>query len=723
MSRPTAAIVIALVASLVIAALIPRPEVQRFKTPQCRANKLQPHRPPTATQPPNWAPPAPSQRLAEISGKITGTPGAEVGPLLSLDETQLAAWQEFTFSGGEVGFQSPVLNADLGDATTVRLELVPGNTVHVELTASFDAKIDRRQRGLRTMAFQLDGAEANEVTVLEGPLSEVVGGNWDDDRYPHRTLKRFELRVPNATEREGMKLKRLEILGPTAAYAGTVAGQRTLEVDGVLRPGWFVHGGAAVDLDVDAGAGTLSTYVAALGDVTGTLTVGEDRLELEPGADWSHHALPVAGGRVRFEAEGDGVLLIGAPQIQPPRSENTPNIIVVLADTLRADHLGAWGNGAGVSPNIDALADEGATFGLAQSTAAWTKPAIPTLMTGIWATTHQVGTRSYTDRLPSTVPTLQSTLSAQGWRTGNFSASPLGSTLTGLEVGFDVATAPRHWAGEGGALGHASLAALTDEMLSWWDDSEGPVFAYLHAMEVHAWRRGPYKGAPKAVRTSYDRAILDLDTKMGALRDALEERGELDRTLIVFTSDHGESFGDHGEKDHGTALTQSQIHIPLIFWAKDLPASWSNAPVGLADVAPTILDLAGVPPLEEADGSTLKTAMYTGDVVHSFVPSARERFVWRYMDAPIYAVTMANQMKYVRQEGGYTWWFDLNDDLCEAETSQWPAWFAERALDKWLEDQHRARKAFAERHPQVGSGLRADDVRMLEEMGYLGGEP
>lgn len=723
MSRKPAIAVILLILALTVASLVPRGEVTSFQTPQCRASQLIEVRTPFSPQLPKWRPPETlPTRLASRPGTIHGAAPEPSPPLLEFKSSQLAGWRPSTFSGGEIGWRSPVIEVDLSTASSMRITLVPGNAVHLELTTSFEPELDRRQRGLRTMAFQLDGTTPDTPITLEVPVNELVGGNWDDDRHPGRRLRRLELRVPNAYEAEGLVFSHIEILGSDAPYAGQSAGQRTLEADGVLRPGWFVRGGASVTLDDEVGAGQLTVYLAAVGEVRATLQVGDKQLAFAPGESWSPHRIDVDGGKITLSAEGDGIVLFGNPMLQiQDAAEQSPNILVVLADTLRADHLGAWGARTVISPNIDALADEGSTFGLAQSTASWTKPAIPTLMTGIWATTHQVGAHSYADRLPPSVPTLQGVLASQGWRTGSFSASPLGSTLSGLERGFDVAVAPRHWAGQGGALGHASLDDLSVALFDWWDDGTGPVFAYLHAMEVHAWRRGPYKRRPNNPHTSYELAIADFDAKMARLRSELESRGELDNTLIVLTSDHGEAFGDHGESDHGTSLYQSQIHIPLVFWAEQLPSSWSADPVSLADIAPTILDLVGANALSEADGASLVPAIRTGEAVHDFVPSARERFVWRYTDEPIYAITTASRMKWVNKVGGYSHFFDLNADLCEAKTTTWPSRFARQTLEAWVQDQKTAREAFAKRHPAELHDVRADDVRMLEEMGYLDG--
>ncbi|TNE83972.1 MAG: hypothetical protein EP330_30865 [Deltaproteobacteria bacterium] len=717
MTRPATIAVVLVVAALTAVSLVPRPEVERFNTPACQASSLREARAPIGEMP-DWSPPESTiQRLWQVDGTVRGPAPTSLTPIFSQSREELADWHKFVFSGGEVGWMSPVVQANLEGADTLRLTLVPGNARKVELTTAFAREIDRRQRGLRTMSFALDGEDPEGTVVLDGPLSEVLGGNWDDERFPDRSLRRLEMRVDSEAEAEGLQLVRLDILGREAAFVGRAAGREVLEVDGALRPGWFVRGGATVELDAEAVAGHFRASIAAIGDTVLTVHIGDQAHRLEPGETWAAlDAIPTAGGKVRLTAEGDGIALLGSPRIEPSAPSDAPNVIVLLVDTLRADHLGAWGSRLGVSANLDALADQGASFGLAQSTASWTKPAIPTLMTGIWATTHQVGARSYTDLLPPTVPTLQGQLGAAGWRTGSFAASPLGSTLTGLERDFDLALPPRHWRGKTGLLGHPSLTLLSDALFAWWDEGDGPVFAYLHAMEVHAWRRALYQ--PHDGRKSYELALEDLDAKVGELRKRLEERGELDNTLIVITADHGESFGDHGVKDHGTSLFQSQVHVPLIFWAADIPASWSSDPVGLADVAPTILDLVGVPPLDEADGASLVPAIARGERVHDWVPTARERFVWRYLDPPIYAITTASHTKLI-DDGGERRFFDLGADLCEAETSAWPRWGVDGILDTWLTEQRAARESFAERHPDAMHAVRADDVRMLEEMGYL----
>ena len=198
-----------------------------------------------------------------------------------------------------------------------------------------------------------------------------------------------------------------------------------------------------------------------------------ERLDEDSSADHpscpSYRHIAERGG-ARFRQDGSGTGLFGNPRIiQSQSGQRAKDVLVYLIDTLRADRLGAGGGPApGVSPTMDRLAREGAWLDLVLSSSPWTKPAIATLMSGILPTTHRVGAGTYTDRMPGTVALVQERFRAAGWRTGSFSASPLGSTLSALERGFDAAYPPRHWMASGNlkiTFGH--LRASSPSMVSY----------------------------------------------------------------------------------------------------------------------------------------------------------------------------------------------------------------------------------------------------------------
>jgi arylsulfatase A-like enzyme len=194
--------------------------------------------------------------------------------------------------------------------------------------------------------------------------------------------------------------------------------------------------------------------------------------------------------------------------------------------------------------------------------------------------------------------------------------------------------------------------------------------------------------------------------------------------VLVLTSDHGESWGDHGLPSHGFGLYQSQIHIPLIFWKSGdgaLGSAKVTTPVSLSDLAPSLLEGFGLPPLEESDGVSLVPGLAGGELARGPVLSALLRFVWA-PDAPRqYAVTTPEQRVSIRPEGGRERSYDLVVDPRELRPLARPDPAAARALDGMLARQAQRAAAFDARHgPVVPGPVTAEDSARLRALGYLG---
>jgi arylsulfatase A-like enzyme len=613
--------------------------------------------------------------------------------------------------------------------------LHPGEVRRLAVVPSTQPRVDHRTRAHRVLEFTLDEpADPEERVVVTAALDTVLTENWSDYTRERRGLQRLEVSLP-ADKASTAHLEEITIEGPGARFAAAAAGIRTVDRAGVLHPAWYVHGERRVRIGVDVPEGhpELRWYDAGEGATSREVWLhaagGRHPLGADAGhgEEWGHRTASLArwaGTRVEVElsATGQGVGLFGALRIvQPADRASVPNVVLYMIDTLRADHLGAWGSAVpGVSPNMDRLAAEGTQFGFAITSSPWTKPAIPTLLAGVWATTHRVGATTYADLVPTTVPLLQERFRDAGWRTGSFSSSPLGSTLSALERGFDTALPPGHWRGRLGPLGHVTAGQLHDALMDWAaEEPDQPFFAYVHTLEVHGWRREVYRQPPEA-HSPYDFAVRDADDHLGGLLAALEAQGLLDDTLVVLLSDHGESFGDHGVKGHGTSLYHSQLHIPLLFWAPgDLPAMTVTDPVGIADVAPTLLDLFDLEPLPETDGHSL-VPYFDGSAepVHQWVPAARLRYVWQPADPQIFAMIDGDKQKLVREKAA-EWPFDLAADPCEARTTGRISLTLRERLDEWLAAEAGAADAFHRAHGARTGAVDAADVEELKALGYL----
>jgi arylsulfatase A-like enzyme len=684
----------------------------------------------------SWTAPAPAPiRLVALSGAVQGDAPEAAGTLARWTEAEVAGWER-SEGAGRMRIASPPLVPGLKGATRLRIALRAPGLRQLEVVPSPTTVIDPRVRAFRTLYFSLDAAqEPDAPIVITADIETVLAENWADDRRPEPVLARIEIGVPAAMA-DRVRIEDVRIEGPTAHFGAAAAGTLAAELRDVIHPAWFVHGDRSVRIAtrVPDGAPVLAWYDGSVGGGPRSVAVraGDDVEELArsdgPGRAWTRQEVSLArwAGRaveIELRSGAPGVGLFGAPRIVPAIAPaRTPNVILYLVDTLRADHLGAYGSDApGVSPHFDRLATEGTLFGVAISSSAWTKPAIPTLMTGLAPTTHRVGASTYADRLPQAVPLLQERFRDAGWRTGSFSASPLGSTLSGLERGFDTAMLPGHWRYNLGELPHASAHQLQEALFAWQaEEPEAPFFAYVHTMEVHSWREPRYRKAPPGQKP-YDFAVQDADARFGELLAGLEARGLSRDTLIVVVSDHGESFGDHGVRDHGTSLYQSQIHIPLLFWAGGaLPALTVDDVVGLADVAPTLLDLFGLAPLPAAEGISLEP-YFAGatEPVHESVPAERIRYVWEPGAPEIHAIVRQDKKKLIRKAEDEQA-FDLASDACESQTLGRVPVDLRTRLDAWLASQVEAAARFARAYGvTAGAAVDAEDVELLKSLGYV----
>lgn len=665
--------------------------------------------------------------LALTSPTIDASFAPDGDVLLALDAADIRAWSEGRGRKGHRARTSPLL--DVSDPWRLKAVVRPNGArqVTLDMTSAEDFVPQDAQR--RRVEIPLARGAPPDVPVvididahaLLFGLQSGAGASTD------RTLRR--IRQPLRRGGPNPIMDALWIEGASAAFSDAAVGQQPVNLDGSIRDAWFVHAGVSAAFPVSIPEDAVLTLATGqIGEATLSVRVDGVAVPLAPpAAGWTPQRVDLSAWAgqdvsIALSARGEGIGLFGHPEVvsRSPREAQVPNVIVYLIDTLRADHLNAWGNPSdAVSPTVDRLVSEGVVFWSTVSASSWTKPAIPTVMSGLYPTTHQVGLRGVTDRLPEAVPTIQQALRDAGYRTASFSASPLGSTLSGLEVGFDLALTPDHWSGRFGPLGHPDAAQLRDALEGWVaEDPERPFFAYLHSLEAHEWRQPMYEDPPDGL-TPYERAIQDADEKLGALVQVLASRE--DETLLVVLSDHGESFGDHGAGGHGTSLYHSQIHVPLVFWANQaLPTAAIRDPVSLADVPNTILDLIGVP-LLDADGVSLK-AYFHGEQrtpIREGVPSHQIRTLWQPEGARWDAWVTADLRKALWVRGKRARMFDLDADLCERKTAPDNVDGAFEVLSDHLRAARTRSAAFDERYAPAAGALQGEEVERLKAMGYL----
>jgi arylsulfatase A-like enzyme len=316
-----------------------------------------------------------------------------------------------------------------------------------------------------------------------------------------------------------------------------------------------------------------------------------------------------------------------------------PSIVLVTIDTLRADHLGCYGYGRPVSPRIDALARESTLFEQARTTLPRTTQSVASILTGRLPKSH--GARGLFARLPETNTTLAEILKRAGFDTAAFVSNSFLRPRQGFEQGFDLYDNPEErWDSD-------SAAEVTAAAVRWLDAHPAgrPFFLWAHYLDPH-WRYEPPAPWDKAFDPGFTGKFTlyqDLDsgrfTKgqviFGDVLDAAQDRhvialydGEIARTdaavgalldrlaaldgplLVVLTSDHGESLGEHGyHYAHGEYLYEEGLRVPLLVrYPGVVPAGARERAAALnIDVAPTILALAGVPGLQGVEGRPLFT--------------------------------------------------------------------------------------------------------------------
>jgi arylsulfatase A-like enzyme len=320
------------------------------------------------------------------------------------------------------------------------------------------------------------------------------------------------------------------------------------------------------------------------------------------------------------------------PRGQRPWDEPRADILVFMADTFRADNLSAYGGTLALTPNLDHCAQASVLFRRAWSVGTYTLPAHVSMFTGVMP--YQAGLRTIAHALPEEMETIAELLSAQGYRTGAITDSGIVSRRFGFDQGF--------------AYFHEDATTLEDTVeraLAFLDADDGrPVFLFVHTYRTHvpyrvseATRRsfgealgitGEFaaierglldlarergheavdleglsldlirsqeaSSAIEELRAHYLGGVADLDQGFGDLQRALEERRWFEHGWLVFTSDHGEAFGEHAEITHGKTAFEEQARIPLLIRGGGLAPRVVDLSASLVDLAPTLAEMAGL---------------------------------------------------------------------------------------------------------------------------------
>lgn len=470
----------------------------------------------------------------------------------------------------------------------------------------------------------------------------------------------------------------------------------------------------------------------------------------------------------------NSVRLAAAGSLTDDTQGKRPNVVFILLDALRADHLPIYGYSRQTAPNLTALAQQGMTFTKMYAQAASTRPSIATIFSSLYPAVHKANdTRDY---FSDSATTLAEVLQAAGYKNFGVSANANVSPTFGYAQGFDEF---RVWKTESSfrltmlgrlaedVLGPKKLAhilreraeivpradAITDIALRWVSQSRRePFFLYVHYIDPHdpyhppppydqafdfhrdppirAGGVDPLKLLPKGQdrerigRTldQYDGEILYTDHEVGRLLKGLKEAGVLDNALVIVTADHGEEFFEHGKDIHGKSLYEEVLHVPFImYWPGRIPAGATyEGMVGHIDDMPTILTLVGIEPPAGIQGISLAAQLAKP------TDPAPKRKLFGQMVQKGFSLEMVrdDHYKLIRHvsgpQKGFEEFYDLARDPLERTNIGPQAQAQVVVLRKDLE-------AFNNLASQVASHIRAEQVqkldrdteRALRSLGYI----
>jgi arylsulfatase A-like enzyme len=288
----------------------------------------------------------------------------------------------------------------------------------------------------------------------------------------------------------------------------------------------------------------------------------------------------------------------------PASGAGPRNLLLITIDTLRADHVGAYGYAAAPTSALDALAARGVRFDSAFAPAPITLPSHASLLTGRYPPGH--GARDNGMRVRDDVPVLAGELQARGFATAAFVAAfPLDRRF-GLARGFDVYDDHLPRGTDGRATNERPGRVVVDAAIAWLRarPPDRRFFVWVHLFEPHA----PYGASPQrgSAIERYDAEIATADREIGRLLAALGSTEA--ETLVVAAGDHGEAFGEHGELAHSLFVYDTTLRVPLVFAGAGLRSGVVRAPVSLIDVPATVMARLSLAPFD-TDGVDLSPAM------------------------------------------------------------------------------------------------------------------
>ncbi|HSP16482.1 MAG TPA: sulfatase-like hydrolase/transferase [Thermoanaerobaculia bacterium] len=405
------------------------------------------------------------------------------------------------------------------------------------------------------------------------------------------------------------------------------------------------------------------------------------------------------------------VLLAAACRGRIESPSRTTPVVLISIDTLRSDHLPAYGYKGVETPNIDALRADSILYTRAYSHVPLTLPSHATILTGMLPA--DAGVRDNIGfRLPDSIPTIAQILRSHGYATGAAVSSFILRRETGIGRGFDFFDDAVEPAGGNDTIighvqrdGRASLAALE----KWIEPNAGrPFFAFLHLYEPHT----PYTPPePYFSRypNHYDGEIAESDAVVGDFVAFLKQKGVYDKALIILLSDHGEGLSEHGEEEHGIFLYREDLQVPLLVKLPDGRRRGTTVDVAaeLADVFPTILDPLAIQVAKDPRRVGRSLLAEVGSPRRIYAESYYPRFHFGWSD--LHSLIDGDD-HYIRAPGPEL--YNLRTDPAEKRNT----------LERNRRAYARLRDAIAPyvHEPAAPSGIDREDAAKLAALGYIG---
>lgn len=430
-------------------------------------------------------------------------------------------------------------------------------------------------------------------------------------------------------------------------------------------------------------------------------------------------AVMVSLGLALLVIRGSGPRPYSSTSASPPGAAGN-NAVLIMLDTVRADHLSCYGYARRTTPNLDRLARRGVLFEDAVAPTSWTLPSLASVLTGLLPHQHAADWNQPLDSHPLTLAEI---LQTRGYATASFNANQdFGLAGWGLDQGFDVYADAHDWlrhnlaatfAGQSlyqtlfrefvsfNEFDHLNAGQINQHVFDWLAHRRGhPYFLFINYVDAHRpyippapydrrfgripksllwnisfslrdgrWSRPISTSDRQDLIDGYDNSLSYLDAQVGRLLETLRTSPDAGRTFVIVAGDHGESFGEHGTYDHGWNLYQEVLRVPLLVAGPGIPAGRRVSGVAeLRELFPTVIQFAlgrGDPSVEQASLSRFWHTASMPEVEASPVVSEVNRWTRQWRKMAVLSLRDA-YWHYIVDASGRTELFDIKADSAEA---------------------------------------------------------